>query len=83
MIDHNDCRRLLNSLSDFVDGSLPPDLCSELEKHLQSCENCRIVVNTMRKTIELYQVSSEDGKVPADVRKRLYTRLNLDDFLKS
>lgn len=83
MVDHNDCHKLLSSISDFVDGTLPPELCSELEKHLQTCENCQVVVNTMRKTIELYQVTSEDEKIPSEVRKRLYTKLNLDDFLKS
>ncbi len=83
MNNHNDCHQLLASLSDFVDGTLPPALCTELEKHLQGCENCRIVVNTMRKTIELYQVTTEEDKVPVAVRKRLYSRLNLDDFLNT
>lgn len=83
MNNHNDCHNLLASISDFVDGNLPPELCAELERHLEGCENCRIVVDTMRKTIELYQVTSEEDKVPAAARKRLYSRLNLDDFLKT
>ncbi len=52
--DVHNCKNLLASISEFVDGDLPADLCAELEKHLAECENCRIVVNTMRKTIELY-----------------------------
>lgn len=78
---HN-CQNLLATISDFVDGELPADLCSELEKHLAECENCRIVVNTMRKTIELYQECESEKYLPEDARERLYVRLRLEDYIK-
>jgi hypothetical protein len=41
-----------------------------------------VVVDTMRKTIELYQTSPGAQSLPEDVRERLFYRLNLDDYLK-
>lgn len=81
MPNHEDCRHLLGALSDYLDGDLQEELCAELERHLQECENCRIVVDTLRRTIYLYRVTAEPGEIPQEVRQRLYHRLNLDEFL--
>lgn len=84
MIDHShkNCQALLGSLSEYIDGELPPELCKEIEKHLEGCDNCRIVLNTTRRTIDLVQVPTDED-VPADVRERLFKRLNLDGYLNS
>jgi anti-sigma factor (TIGR02949 family) len=74
------CRHLLESLSDYVDGELEEELCMELEQHMDGCENCQIVVDTLRKTIYLYRSSTGPPDVPADVRDRLFRRLDLDEF---
>jgi anti-sigma factor RsiW len=79
---HEHCKHLVENISDYVDGSLSEQLCSELEKHLEDCENCRVVVNTIKKTIEIYQDERLLEKTPNDVKERLFYRLNLDDFLK-
>ncbi len=81
MPEHKDCRHLLGALSDYIDGSLQEELCAELERHLQECENCRIVVDTLRRTIYLYRTTASPTEIPQDVRQRLYHCLNLDDFL--
>jgi len=73
------CRDLLASLSDYVDGELGEQLCLEIERHLAGCVDCRVVVDTLRKTIYLYQTSN-DVTVPPDVSQRLYRSLNLEDF---
>ena len=76
------CRHLLASLSDYLDGTLGDELCSELEHHLMECQDCQIVVDTLRKTITLYRTTSTPPPVPAEVRERLYKRLNLEDYLQ-
>ena len=70
--DHKDCRRLLGSLSEYVDGELNEELCSVLEQHLEECEDCRIVVDTLRKTVYLYHTTAETETVPPDIRQRLF-----------
>lgn len=79
---HKNCRQLLDSLSDFVDGSLAEELCVEIERHLNDCEDCHVVVDTLRKTIYLYRSTADPVEVPFDVRERLYHRLDLDEYLE-
>lgn len=81
-MDRKECRYLLESLSDYVDGCLDDTLCQEIERHMEGCENCRIVVDTLRKTISLYHATAASPEMPEDVRERLYRRLNLSDLLK-
>lgn len=79
---HQNCESLLGSLSEYIDGGLSPELCREIEKHLAECENCRVVLNTTRRTIDLVHAPVEKPDLPNDVRERLFKRLNLDDYLK-
>ena len=79
---HSQCEELLGSLSAYIDGDLAPALCQELEKHLEGCDNCRVVLNTTKRTIELVHSPVEKSDLPEDVRVRLFKRLNLDDYLK-
>jgi len=79
---HKDCASLLGSLSEYIDGGLNPELCHEIEKHLEGCENCRVVLNTTKRTIDLVHAPVEKPDLPEDVRERLFKRLNLDDYLK-
>jgi len=78
----HDCERMLETMSDYIDGSLRQSLCQELEKHLEGCQNCRVVVNTLKKTIELYHQPDETLSVPGDLRERLYARLDLADLIE-
>lgn len=81
--EHSKCRSLLGSLSDYVDGSLGEELCEEIERHVAECQNCHVVVDTLRKTISLYHESAaEPDEVPGVVRERLFRTLNLDDYIR-
>lgn len=81
MHEHQSCKQILGELSDYVDGILSPELCAELEEHLAGCENCRIVVNTLQRTIEIYRETSPVEELPADTRNRLFCCLDLDEYL--
>ena len=81
--ERSQCHSLLAYLSDYVDGELGADLCQELEAHLAECRDCRIVVDTLRKTISLYHTCAADPQeVPSVVRERLFRTLNLEDYRK-
>ena len=49
------CEELLRMLNDYVDGDIDPSICEGFEKHIEACNPCRIVVDTIRKTITLYK----------------------------
>jgi len=81
-MEEKNCKSLLGALSDYVDGTAQEELCRELERHLANCDNCRIVVDTLKKTVYLYQ-SNTDTDLPVAVRERLFARLNLSEYLNS
>ncbi len=83
MDSHATCHQLLGNLSDFVDGNLEEELCQEIQSHLEDCEDCQVVIDTLRKTIYLVRAkAAETVELPEDVRERLFRRLNLEDFVE-
>ncbi len=70
------CREMLGSLSDYVDGELGAALCEEIERHMASCNDCRAVADTLRRTVMLYRAHGH-AELPADARERLYAELRL------
>ena len=68
------CKGLIAELTEYLDGELGAGIRVELEQHLAKCENCRIVVNTTRKTIEIF-CNAEPAPLPEAVRGRLHDAL--------
>ena len=68
------CKGLIIELTEYLDDSLDASVRVELELHLAKCENCRVVVNTTRKTIEIF-CNAEPAPLPEDVRGRLHDAL--------
>jgi anti-sigma factor RsiW len=64
------CRQVIDKISEYIDGELDPELARELERHLAHCEDCRIVVDTANKTVEIFN-HTEPAALPDDVRERL------------
>jgi anti-sigma factor RsiW len=81
-MDEHQCRHLLGNIGEYTDGALAGELCAEIERHLENCPNCQIVVNTLRKTVELYHDTAEDDEMPGAVRARLFACLDLGEYLK-
>jgi anti-sigma factor RsiW len=83
-VDHHPtCKSLLGFLSEYVDGELSEELCQEIENHTAECQNCRVVVDTLRKTVSLYHESAaESAEIPVVIRAKLFKTLNLEDYLK-
>jgi anti-sigma factor RsiW len=73
------CPDLIHELSDYIDGVVAADICSEIERHLQDCPDCKVMVDTLNKTITLYRERETHTGLPDDVRKRLYHVLDLSD----
>ena len=65
------CEDLLKMLNDYVDGDIDPSICEEFQRHLEGCDPCKVVVDTVRKTITLYR-DAEVYEIPLDFRNRLH-----------
>jgi predicted anti-sigma-YlaC factor YlaD len=74
-----ECRDVLEQISDYLD--LDPeserDLFVRLDGHLVGCTNCRVYVDTVRKTISLYK-SETSVDCPEEVRLRLHAVLSYE-----
>ncbi len=81
--DNTTCKDLLGSLSAYVDGELGEELCHAIEEHMAGCEHCRVVVDTLSKTIYLYRTAGAETAVPDEVKDRLFHTLKMDDLLKT
>ena len=68
------CQKVFQEISNYLDGDLDAELKRAIEAHACGCHHCQVVVNTTRKTIELYC----DGRLfalPFEVRQRLHVVL--------
>ncbi|MBG0787990.1 MAG: zf-HC2 domain-containing protein, partial [Anaerolineaceae bacterium] len=43
-----ECEDLIHHLNDYIDGELDDTLCGKIEAHIESCPNCKVVVNTLK-----------------------------------
>ena len=68
------CKGVIRELSSYLEGDLDITILSDLEIHLTRCEDCRLIVDTTRKTIEIY-CKAEPAPLPEDVRIRLHATL--------
>jgi predicted anti-sigma-YlaC factor YlaD len=68
-----DCQDVLDQLADYLDPDAREDLSRAIEQHLSNCRDCRVEVDTIRKTVILYH-SADKGRVvqiPVRVRQEL------------
>jgi anti-sigma factor RsiW len=68
------CKTLLGELCDFLDGGLDAQTVQEIRLHLDRCKDCRVLVDTTRKTIEIF-CNAEPIPLPQGVRDRLHQAL--------
>lgn len=70
------CKELIESLAEYVDHALTPEIVAEIDAHLSGCAPCRTYLATYVKT---RTISAEANRVemPDDVKERV-TRLLLE-----
>ncbi len=68
------CKTLVVELEDYLDESLDPELRTTIEVHLAKCKNCKLIVDTTKKTIQIF-CNSEPAPLSEDTRHRLHDAL--------
>ena len=68
------CKGVIRELSNYIDGDLDPGLKTELERHLNHCEDCTMIVDQTKKSVEIL-CDSRPVELPSDVRTRLHAAL--------
>lgn len=64
------CQDYVGDLNLYLDGGIDPDLCDEIERHIGECENCRIMVDSLRQTVILCREGKPE-QLPAELEAKL------------
>lgn len=64
------CLDYVQELNDYLDGDLDPSLCKEIEQHIGHCENCRIMVDTLKQTVTLCREGKPE-RLPSSLENKL------------
>ena len=68
------CKQFLQELNDYLDPNTDPETKRHLQSHVTECPNCFVIVDTTKKTLEVYK-GVEPQTLPEDVRSRLWRAL--------
>lgn len=68
------CDELLQVLNSYVDDEAVAAIYQEFAEHLQGCQPCRVVVDNIRQTIQLFQ-NGEPYPMPPAFHERLTSLL--------
>lgn len=64
------CKEFLDELSDYLDGEVAEDVRKHLDTHMSECPNCWVIVDTTKKTLQIYK-----GMEPEPISPQLHSRL--------
>ena len=70
-----DCETVLEQLSEFIDQETRDELCEQIQEHLTRCEDCQVKVDTVKRTILLYQSGEPIVEMPAGAQVGLRAAL--------
>lgn len=71
------CLKTLEQICAELGEDINSPICKEIQEHLDECPKCCAEVDSIRKTVKLYQCLY-DNDVPNEVDQRLWKVLNLD-----
>ena len=68
------CETAWRNSSDYIDGTLSPDLRVAMDDHIKSCQSCAAVMDGLRNIVTLYG-DERMAEVPAGFSQRLHRRI--------
>lgn len=64
MKDELTCQELVELITEYLEGTLPPDVRERFEQHLAGCRGCRNYLEQMHQTLRLTGRLTEDNITP-------------------
>jgi anti-sigma factor RsiW len=68
------CEGVIREISSYIDGELELSAKQEIERHLEDCGHCKLVVDQTKLTVDLF-CDSTPVELPATVKSRLHEAL--------
>ena len=69
------CRHVWDHISEYIDGTLDPQVRADVERHLATCEICSAILDSTRNIIIL-MADDRVFELPLDFSRRLHARLD-------
>jgi predicted anti-sigma-YlaC factor YlaD len=73
-------KAVYKQICDFMGEDLDAPVCKEVAEHLENCPNCKVYLDTVKKTVTICQETEKDKEMPRDIKNRLFKVLNIDDL---
>ena len=71
------CKHVWNYLSDYIDDSLLPETRDLVQRHLEHCEICSAILDSIRNVLVL-TADERVFELPVGFSQRLHARLELE-----
>jgi anti-sigma factor RsiW len=71
------CRHVWAQISDYIDGSVAPELRADIEEHLAHCRHCAAVLDSTRNILVLI-ADDRTFEIPVGYSERLHARLRAE-----
>ncbi len=68
------CRHVWDQISDYIDGSVAPELREAIEEHLAHCRHCAAVLDSTRNILVLV-ADDRTFELPIGFSERLHAKL--------
>lgn len=68
------CQHIWNQISDYIDGTVAPELRKAVEEHLARCRHCAAVLDSTRNILVLV-ADERTFELPVGYSERLHQRL--------
>jgi anti-sigma factor (TIGR02949 family) len=68
------CQEMIEVVTNYLDGALPPDERQRFESHLSYCAGCSTYVEQMRETIRQTGVIPREESLPPALREEIVTQ---------
>lgn len=72
-----DCKHVWKQISNYIDGSVPPELREQIETHLANCRHCAAVLDSTRNILVLV-ADERTFELPVGFSERLHARLQAE-----
>jgi hypothetical protein len=72
-----ECKHVWEHISDYLDGTLPPEVLEQVQKHLEHCEICSAILDSTR-NILILTADERVFELPLGFSDRLHSRLEAE-----
>ena len=74
---------LNDRLTELLEGTLPDDVCAEVNQHLAACADCARLRDDLQDLARLCREAAQPTTMPAELRSRLAEMLAIPDPRRS